>query len=157
MAASQGSVPSMIMLANPLLDNSGPALDPSEAAEWFRAVSKSGNLTAQFNLGVLHESGLGVEQDWVKAAKWYDHAANQGHAEAQWNLALLYEQGKGLPQSDAMALKWFERSAEQGLADACLALQPSIWRAILSHKINGRPNTGFKKPSMEGASRRWNP
>jgi hypothetical protein len=37
---------------------------------------------AQYNLGVMYESGEGVSQDFGEAANWYRNGAQQGNEEA---------------------------------------------------------------------------
>ena len=55
----------------------------------------NGNVTAQFNLGVLYERGLGVAQSMIEAVEWYRSAAEHNHAPAQYNLALAHAEGRG--------------------------------------------------------------
>jgi TPR repeat protein len=90
---------------------------PTALRTW-RPLAKSGNVKAQFNVGLMYENGMGVPQDDAEAVKWYRRAAEQGLAEAQTNLGSMYETGKGVPQDDAEAVKWYRRAAEQGLAEA---------------------------------------
>ena len=52
--------------------------------------------SAQFNLGVRYENGMGVIKDLKEAAKYYQLAAQQGHADAQYNLGICYENGEGV-------------------------------------------------------------
>ena len=50
--------------------------------------ARQGNAAAQFNLGLMYDSGRGVRQDYTKAVQWYRKAAEQGVAEAQYNLGV---------------------------------------------------------------------
>lgn len=95
---------------------------PREAATWFREAAINGLDVAQFNLGFMYETGLGVPEDQTRALLWYHSAAEQGFALAQYNLGRLYTFGQGIPQSDAEAKRWFQRAAERGVADAFYAL-----------------------------------
>ncbi|MEQ8586615.1 MAG: peptidoglycan-binding protein [Thalassobaculaceae bacterium] len=95
---------------------------PREAATWFREAAINGLDVAQFNLGVMYETGLGVPEDQTRALLWYHSAAEQGFALAQYNLGRLYTFGQGIPQSDAEAKRWFQRAADRGVADAFYAL-----------------------------------
>lgn len=79
-------------------------------AEW-RPLAEQGQAEAQFNLGVLCDGGLGIEQSPALAAHWYRRAAEQGHAEAQFNLAVLYANGLGVVRDMAEAARWYERAA----------------------------------------------
>ena len=76
--------------------------------------AEQGDATAQVNLGLMYEYGLGVAQDYYEAVKWYRLAAEQGEAIAQYNLGYMYEYGRGVPQDDYEAVKWYRLSAEQG-------------------------------------------
>ena len=60
----------------------GRCLIAGEVARWFRLAAVQGHADAQFNLGHMFESGLGVAKDRAEAARWYRMAAAQGHAVA---------------------------------------------------------------------------
>ena len=81
-------------------------------------MAETGDASAQFNLGVMYDNGLGVAQDYAAAASWYRKAADQGNASAQLNLGLLYAKGQGVAQDYVQAHKWFNLSATSGGADA---------------------------------------
>lgn len=83
--------------------------------EW-RPLADGGNAEAQFNLGLLHENGLGVPIDKAEAARWFRRAAEQEDRLAQAYLAEMYGKGLGVPRDDAEALRWFRRAAEHGHA-----------------------------------------
>lgn len=53
-----------------------------QAADCFRQSANQGNMYAQYNLGQLYETGLGVEKNISEAKYWYQKAANQGNASA---------------------------------------------------------------------------
>lgn len=80
----------------------------------YRLAAERGNAEAQHHLGLLYESGLGVEQDTRQAAHWYRQAADQGYADAQTGLGLLHEAGDGVAQDTAEAIKWYRLAANQG-------------------------------------------
>ena len=61
------------------------------ALEEFTKAAESGDMNAQYNLGVMYEHGHGVEQSDLKAGEWYQMAADNGHPEAPMALQLLYE------------------------------------------------------------------
>lgn len=103
-----------------------------------RAAAEQGDATAQFALGVMYATGLGVPNDFVEAAKWYRLAAvqgmaclatasahagevddvralaEQGDAQAQFNLGVMYAKGDGVAQDHVEAVEWYRRAAEQG-------------------------------------------
>ena len=88
------------------------------AARSFSLLAKSGYAPAQFRLGILYLSGLGVPKNSRTAAYWLEKSAQQGNAGAQYFLAKLYAEGVGVPRSLTLALHWFQQLAEQGYAPA---------------------------------------
>lgn len=83
-----------------------------------RPLAESGDADAQFNMGILHDTGQGVPQDYREAARWYAAAGDQNHPTAQYNLGLLYFEGKGVERDQAKALDLYRRAARNGDADA---------------------------------------
>ena len=83
-----------------------------------RSLAETGDAQAQYNLGVMHETGSGATKDLDKAVSFYQKAADQGNAEAQTRLGMLYALGRGVPQDDAKAVDWDLRAADQGNAEA---------------------------------------
>ena len=63
----------------------------------------------------MHESGTGVEQDYLEARKWYERAADQGEVGAQLQLAELYLYGRGVEQDNIRAHMWFSIAANHGM------------------------------------------
>ena len=52
--------------------------DYATAARIIRPLAESGDATAQYNLGVFYDNGLGVPQDKINAYMWFSLAAAQG-------------------------------------------------------------------------------
>ena len=52
--------------------------DYTTAARIIRPLAETGDATAQYNLGVFYDNGLGVPQDKVSAYLWFSLAAAQG-------------------------------------------------------------------------------
>ena len=92
--------------------------DYATALVEFRELAEQGNASAQFNLGLMHERGLGVSKDAAMAGEWYLRAAGQGKAEAQFRLGALFESGTDASQDFESAVKWYRRAAERGLEAA---------------------------------------
>lgn len=117
--------------------------DPPSAAraqqimEQNRPLAKSGDASAQYNMGVLYDRGYGVDRDYAKARQWYEKAAAQHYARAEHNLGIMYEAGKGVPRDLGKAAHWFRRGADDGQT----ASQNNL--AVLYMKGEGVPqNTG---------------
>lgn len=69
-------------------------------------------------IGVMYESGTGVEQDYTQALEWYEKAADLGQITAMGNIGALYMDGNGVEQDYAKALEWYEKAADLGNAYA---------------------------------------
>lgn len=68
--------------------------------------ANEGDAVAQYNLAVMYNKGVGVDQSDAEALKWYNLAAEQNHAMAQYNIGMLYYFGKSVPQDYVTAYKW---------------------------------------------------
>lgn len=86
------------------------------AAALFLPLAKKGDPRAQYNLGLLYASGLGVMHDYQAALKWHRQAAGQGHAGAQNALAQMYAKGHGVPQDNVRAHMWYSAAVESSTA-----------------------------------------
>ncbi|WP_282605554.1 tetratricopeptide repeat protein [Pelagibius sp. Alg239-R121] len=87
--------------------------DLSAAVEVWTEAGEAGDARAQYNLGVLHDRGLGVERNLQSALKWWRRAALQEHRSAQHNIALtLIERGAAADLSEAVG--WLEKAASAG-------------------------------------------
>jgi TPR repeat protein len=90
----------------------------SAALTQLTALANTGHASAQFNLGVMYDNGLGVPKDAVQAVSWYRKGADQGLAQAQHNLGVMYEHGLGVPKDAVQEVSWFRKAADQGNAPA---------------------------------------
>ncbi len=82
------------------------------AAGLFAPLAEKGDVRAQYNLGLLYASGMGVMQDYQAALKWHRLAAGQGHAGAQNELAQMYAKGQGVQQDQVRAYVWYSVAGE---------------------------------------------
>jgi uncharacterized protein len=73
--------------------------------KWVRKAAEQGHATAQYNLGLMYDTGYGVPKDLVEAVNWYRKAAEQGDAEAQYKLGVLFEGGQGVRKDLVEAVK----------------------------------------------------
>jgi len=94
----------------------------AEAARWFRKAAEQGHAKAQFNLGYLYQTGLGLRQDYAQAVRWYRRAAKHGHSAANANLGGIYYQHAQRFGVYPGAARWFRKAAELGHASAQSAL-----------------------------------
>jgi localization factor PodJL len=63
-------------------DAAGAARSYHDAAVWFERAAKQGFPDSQYNLALLYDQGLGIEQDLLRAYQWYVKAASAGVKEA---------------------------------------------------------------------------
>ncbi len=92
--------------------------DYALAEREFRPLAERGNVLAQYKLGLMHNNGEGVEQNFGEAALWFHRAAVLGYAPAQRSLGIKYEKGQGVERNYGEAVRWYWYSAEQGDATA---------------------------------------
>ncbi len=78
------------------------------------AAARSGDVHAQYNIGVMFYEGKTVLRNDLEAAKWFGMAADQGDAQAQFNLGLMFYLGRGVPRNDRYAYELFALAAAQG-------------------------------------------
>ena len=91
-------------------DEHSPA---AQALAALRASAEAGDAEAQFILGGMYVTGVGVPQDAAEAVAWYRRAAEQGNARAQSNLGAMYDQGLAVPQDAAEAHMWLTIAASR--------------------------------------------
>src|SRR3989344_8666827 len=63
--------------------------DYEKAAKLYGPLAKSGNVEAQYILGMMYRAGRGVPRDVNEARTRYQLAAEQGHPLAQFNLGRM--------------------------------------------------------------------
>ena len=73
---------------------------------------------AQYNLGCMYQTGIGVAQDLQETVRLWALAAAQGHVNAQYCLGVMYQQGTDVYQDYHEAARLFALAATQGDADA---------------------------------------
>ncbi|MDH4081333.1 MAG: sel1 repeat family protein [Nitrospira sp.] len=79
----------------------------TKAARLFSPLAEQGVAAAQFYLGLMHDRGRGVRQDYQTAVVWFRKAAAQGYPGSQSNLGLIYERGRGVRKDLVRALMWY--------------------------------------------------
>ena len=94
--------------------------DFAKALRELRPLAEQGDARAQFYLGMLHENGDGVPEDYEKAREWYEKSAAQGDANAQFYLGLMCAFGRGAPLDIVQAYMWYSLAAGNGHARAPL-------------------------------------
>jgi len=82
--------------------------DYKTALRVWKSLAANGSASAQYNLGLMFENGLGAAVDPREAIKWYIRAAKQGHGKAQNNLGAMYATGLGMRQDPLRAHMWWK-------------------------------------------------
>jgi TPR repeat protein len=82
------------------------------------AHAARGDVDSQYDLGNMHEKGIGTRVNYQKARDWYEKAAAAGHAGASFNLGLMYHEGSGIGQDNKTAYAWFRDAADKGSTPA---------------------------------------
>ncbi len=83
------------------------------ATSLYEAAEK-GDAEAQFNLGMMYSTGLGVEKEEAAAFRWIQKAADQGHGEAELILGLMFNEGIGTAKDESEAVRWYRKAADHG-------------------------------------------
>ena len=73
-------------------------------------LAKSGDVEAQYLLGLGYERGLSGAVDRRAAARWYRKAAEAGHNKAAYRLALLLLRGDSIPEDPQQAVEFFKQA-----------------------------------------------
>jgi len=76
----------------------GVAKDPVRAARLYCQAARSGNVEAQYNLGLIYADGRGVERDEPVSALFFLLAAQQDHEDARRMLRLAGEPTVAVPE-----------------------------------------------------------
>lgn len=76
------------------------------------AKAKSGDATAQFQIGKMYQLGIQVPKNSQQAFDWYSQSAKQGNANAQANLAVLYMDGDGVQQNSQKAIELWTQASQ---------------------------------------------
>lgn len=85
-----------------------------EAIETYRVAADRGDLRAMVSLGLLIETGDGIERDLSAAARLYERAADLGSIDGAINLAVALFEGLGVDRDVPRALSLFRKASDAG-------------------------------------------
>lgn len=123
LAAEHGYIPSMCSLANLVhYSTKGVPQDLPRAVQWYQRAAAEDFVPAQFQLAVLFDHGLGV-QNSVLAESFLRKASERGHREAQYLLGGYHYRGRVVPMDLAEAYRWWTLASASGLEVATVALR----------------------------------
>ncbi len=86
----------------------------SDAEVTWIELAGTGDVNAQYALGVMHLRQEASDSSPAAAFSWFEKAAAQGHATAMFNLGVAYWEGAGVEQNKDQALTLWEQSALKG-------------------------------------------
>ncbi len=123
------------------------------SAEWLRSVAQryanQGDSDAQFQLGLMYETGKGVPRNYCDAFKWFRLAAQQGNNDAEYKLGYMYENGLGVfKKGYAEASKWYRLAADKGHPDAITKLQELDLKLTPGDTMPQKPNKSNVKEDV---------
>ncbi len=127
-AADRQFAPAMINLAGLLLDQTAGE-DGAAALELVRAAADAGSADAMFDMGHLHENGIGAARDMVEAMRWYRLAADKKDSDARRRLGLIHADGiGGVARDEAEGVRWLIAGVKPslGIAEALAGMQAII-------------------------------
>lgn len=128
----------------------GVGKDYERALFWFGRAAAQGQANAQYNLGVMHQQGLGVKADPAAAVKWYQKAAAQGHAEAQYNLGIAYVEAAGIEYDAGKAAENFRKAAQSGLSEAAYNLGMIYENGLIGAPDDERALVWYARAAQKG-------
>ncbi len=82
-----------------------------QALEILQPLAASGDVYAQYTIGVMYDDGRGLPKNLKLAHRWYLRAARNGLADAQFMAGMFYAVGRGRPQEVVRAYVWLDLAA----------------------------------------------
>ncbi len=82
------------------------------------AEANAGNPSAQYDLGIAYQSGVGVKEAPQKSVYWLQMAAAQGDHPAQNKLGQDFQSGYGVTADPKRAAFWYGKAAAAGFGPA---------------------------------------
>ncbi len=92
--------------------------DFKSALDILGPLAQQGEAEAQCYLAMMHQKGLGVQQNPQEALRWYTLSALQGWRDAMFMAAQMYYNGDGIPEDPKSGADLFLRGAFLGDTDA---------------------------------------
>lgn len=112
----------------------------AQGLELLTKAAENGNHKAQYDLGLLYQTGRrGVKSNIKKAIQWYKKASDQGNDNATYDLATIYYWGRGVAQDSKKAINYYTKAGEHGDTQALLMA------GLIYHTGEGLFGHNFKK------------
>ena len=94
------------------------AVQADDVFDYQLKLAKEGNPEAQFKVGEMYETGMGVEQDKREAIYWTTRSANQKYEAARFKLLYWDLERRGLSSKNKTRLQELNQKAKRGNAQA---------------------------------------
>lgn len=119
--ADAGNTEALYFMGTFYLYGAGVEMNPIEANTWFRRAydqwaveANAGKASSMVEVGMMLNTGIGVDRDAPKALEWLRRAADLGEVSAWTELGNLYIAGDGVPRDRAEARRWYEKAVGAG-------------------------------------------
>jgi hypothetical protein len=88
--------------------------DYEKAFKWIKLAAEKGHLQAQNDVGVMYETGQGVNQNPQQAMYWFKKSAEGNYPLGHYNLGRAYDTGMAGRKNFSEAIKSYRRAAKLG-------------------------------------------
>ncbi|MBS0212089.1 MAG: sel1 repeat family protein [Proteobacteria bacterium] len=92
--------------------------DYAHALATLKPLAAHGDVSAQYAMGLIDYTPLGVQRNLPDALHWFRLAAAQGLPQAQYCLGVMHARGEGVRANPGAAVQWFKAAASRGYAPA---------------------------------------
>ncbi len=104
-----------------------PQEEFGQAAKWFREAAEQGDPAAQFNLGVLYETGMGVTQNYAEVVRVVSRGGGTGRTSGAVQPGRLLRDGPGgAARLRRKPWKWYLAAAEAGSRARAMQSRPVL-------------------------------
>lgn len=97
-----------------------PEKDYNNVLKWYKMSAQKGCSKAEWQIGLMYESGEGLPIDYNEALKWLKSGAKHGSSNAMDLLGSMYLNGEGVNKSYQDAMIWWRKGTEYGNSNCML-------------------------------------
>lgn len=91
---------------------------PAKSVPYLQRAADAGHSGAQVLLGLLYQTGKGVDKNYRIAMELFQKAEEANNPEAVEHIGILYEEGLGVEPNMPTAFGYYKRAADMGSAHA---------------------------------------
>ena len=110
------------------------------ALEYLGVAATNQNSDAQYTLGLIFRSGLGVEQNLKTALRWFEASAKNNHPEGQFISSWMYGKGIGTSVDSKKSFDLMLRAAENNITQARVQI---AWMYANGNGVETDPEKSF--------------